>query len=88
MRFMLLIYLLLGTGMSAMIIDTPSVKLGFNEAAILAGIHLPFIGFGVLLALSSKPTENGYRYRWSPGAWGIALVASYAGGFVGFLIAK
>jgi len=65
-----------------------SVKLGFKEALILAGIHIPFIGVGALLALSSKPTESGYRHGLSPGGWGFALVASYVIGFVGYMIAK
>jgi hypothetical protein len=88
MKFILLIYILLGTGMSAMITDTPSVKLGLKEALILLAVHIPFIGLGALLAISSKPTDSGYRHGLSPGAWGIALAASYVIGFVGYIFAK
>jgi hypothetical protein len=88
MKIILGIYILLGTGMSAMITDTPSVKLGFKEVLILIAIHIPFIGFGSVLAVTSKPTDTGYRHRLSPGAWGIALVACYVVGFVGYMFAK
>jgi FtsH-binding integral membrane protein len=88
MKFSLLIYVLLGTGMSAMITDTSSVKLGFKEVLILIGFHIPFIGLGAWIAVSSKPTRDGYRHGLSPGAWGVALVASYVVGFIGFMFAK
>ena len=88
MKFILVIYVLIGAGMSAMITDTPSVKLGVKEVLILSAVHIPFIGLGALLAVTSKPTETGYRHGLSPGAWGVALAASYAIGFVGFMVAK
>jgi hypothetical protein len=88
MKFILVIYILLGTCMSAMITDTPRVKFGLKEVLILFGVHAAFIGLGALLAISSKPTGSGYRHGLSPGAWGIALAASYLTGFVGFVLAK
>lgn len=88
MKFILVIYILLGTVMSAMITDTPTVKWGFKEALITAAVHIPFIAGGALLAITSKPMDGRYRHGLSPGGWGIALVVSYAVGFFGFMFAK
>jgi len=88
MRFILLIYLLLGIGMSAIIKDTPSARFGFIEWLFLAFVHVPFIAFGVAFACSSKPTTGGYSRGLSPGGWGFAFAASYLIGFVGFMLVR
>ncbi|HTV41124.1 MAG TPA: hypothetical protein VMF08_11155 [Candidatus Sulfotelmatobacter sp.] len=86
MRFIPLIYLLLGICMGVIIKDTPSVKFGFPEWLFLGTIHVPFVAFGVAFARSSRPTNGGYTRGLSPGGWGLALAASYLAGFFGFFM--
>lgn len=87
MRFILIIYLLLGMLVGVVITD-PSVKLGTYEALFLAAIHIPFVGAGIAIAFSSKPTNGGYSRGMSPVGWALGIIASYFIGFVGLLIAK
>ena len=86
MKFLKLIFLpYLGLGLFTGVVITsarsgrPSTP---KELAILAGVHVVLLAFGLLLAAKSKTADGRLRFGLSPAGWCVGLALTYIVGLV------
>lgn len=87
-KILLALFMMLGLTTAAGLANTRIQ--GWNMTVVIwtVIVHFLFLSLALLLAMKSRPTENGYRVGLSPGGWIFGSFFSYLVGLGCFFFIK